>query len=164
MKTLLLLRHAKSIPNDSHLRDLDRPLDRDGLKQATAIGLELSTKGFEPDLILSSPAKRARKTTELVRDAAHFTVTPSFDDDIYEASAGTLLEVVHRVKRSAEVVLLIGHNPGLEQLVAVLSGQSCHLGTATLVSIQLNVEAWSEVRPGGGEIELIAEATLEKLT
>src|SRR5262252_250112 len=116
MKTLWLLRHAKSVKNDGTLEDFDRSLNERGKEDARLIGSFLGRQKVVPDFVLSSPAKRARRTTELVLKAAAWTCTPEFDERIYEASLHRLLSIVSEIERSKEAVMLVGHNPGFEEL------------------------------------------------
>src|SRR5215510_7119839 len=94
MKTLYLLRHAKSSWDDHSLKDFDRPLNERGLKAAPKIGAYMRKEKLRPDLVLSSPALRAKQTTTLVCEAAGLTGVVNFDERIYEASARRLLEIV----------------------------------------------------------------------
>jgi phosphohistidine phosphatase len=157
MKTLLLLRHAKSSWKDTSLGDFDRPLNGRGLKAAPQMGKFLRKQKVQPDLVLSSPAERARQTTALVMEAAKLAAPLRYDERIYEASTKQLLEVVSQIEESAEVVLLVGHNPGLEQLLEHLTGEQEALATATLAQISLDVEKWSKVREHCGSLERLVK-------
>ena len=114
MKTLLLLRHAKSSWSNPSLRDFDRPLNERGLKAAPLIGSLLLKRQLQPGLVLSSPAERARQTAALVVEAAQFAITPRFDERIYEASALALLELISQIDDGVEQAMIVGHNPGIE--------------------------------------------------
>ena len=157
MKTLLLLRHAKSSWNDPTLRDFDRPLNERGLRAAPLIGSLLRERQLQPGLILSSPAERARQTTALVSEAAHLKVKPRFDERIYEASALALLEVVSQIEDRIDQAMLVGHNPGMEELLMTLTGEARRMPTAALAHIRLDVEKWSEVREGVGHLEWLVK-------
>ncbi len=157
MKTLLLLRHAKSSWSDPALRDFYRPLNKRGLKAAPLIGRFMRKRKLRPDLILSSPANRARQTTELVVEAAGLETEPRFDESLYEASAVQLLEVVSQVGDDAGEVMLVGHNPGLEDLLVSLTGEARRMPTAALARISLDIERWSEVRETGGQLEWLVK-------
>ncbi len=106
MKTLLLLRHAKSSWEDSLLQDIDRPLNARGLKAAPLMGKFIGKQKLKPDLALSSPAERARKTTALVLELAKLAVELRYDERIYAADAPCLMNVVSQIEESANVVLL----------------------------------------------------------
>ena len=153
MKTLLLLRHAKSSWKDNSVRDFDRPLNQRGLKTAPAIGRLIRKRKLQPDLVLSSPAERARQTTELVNEAASLKIELRYDERIYEASVARLLEVVSQLDDEAGVVILVGHNPGLAELLEMLTGEAHSLPTAALACIELNIEKWNKVRAGAGRLD-----------
>src|SRR5216684_7088 len=116
MKTLLLLRHAKSSWKDTSLRDFDRPLNNRGIEAAQLIGKYTHQKKIQTELAISSPAERARQTAELVMKSARLKAELRFDERIYEASVARLLEVVSQIEDSANTVILVGHNPGFEGL------------------------------------------------
>jgi len=107
MKTLLLLRHAKSSWKESGVKDFDRPLNQRGLKAAPAIGRLLRKRKLEPALVLSSPAERARQTTQLVLDAAGLKTELRYDERIYEASGARLLESVSQLDDEADAVMMV---------------------------------------------------------
>lgn len=153
MKTLFLLRHAKSSWKDAMLADFERPLNGRGLKAAPLIGRYLRRKKIRPDLILSSPAERARQTTALVMEAAKLSAELRYDERIYEASAGRLLEIISQIEESASTVLLVGHNPGMEELLAHLTGESQTMPTAALAEISLDIDKWSKARERSGRLE-----------
>jgi phosphohistidine phosphatase len=124
MKQLLLLRHAKSSWDDASMADFDRPLASRGREAAPLLGRELAQRGWLPDLALVSPAVRTRETWELV--AAELAEAPraSFPTPLYEASVQTLLTEVQHTADSVRVLLLVGHNPGLEDFARLLAGDN----------------------------------------
>jgi phosphohistidine phosphatase len=158
MKTLLLLRHAKSSWKNGGVKDFDRPLNQRGLKAAPQVGKLIRKRKLKPDLVLSSPAERARQTAQLVLESAGLNVELRYDERIYEASAARLLEIVSQIEDSADSAMLVGHNPGMEELSEVLTGDGRHLSTAALACIELNVEKWSKVRAGAGRLEWLAKS------
>ncbi len=158
MKTLLLLRHAKSSWKDSDVRDFDRPLNQRGLKAAPAIGRLIKKRKLQPDLLLSSPAERARQTTQLVIEAAGLKTELRYDERIYEASVERLLGLVSELDDEAGTIMLVGHNPGFEELLEMLTGEAHKLPTAALACIELNIEKWNKVRAGAGRLEWLVEA------
>ena len=117
MTTLYLLRHAKSSWDDAGLADFDRPLNERGRSTAPFIGQVMKRDGLVPDLILSSPANRARETAQLVRKAADLTAEVELDEKIYEASPQTLRQIVASIGEGIQSVMIVGHNPGMEGLV-----------------------------------------------
>jgi len=157
MKTLLLLRHAKSSWKDTNARDFDRPLNQRGLKAAPAVGRLIRKRKLQLDLVLSSPAERARQTTQLVLEAAGLKTELRYDERIYEASSARLFEIVSQIDDEADIVLLVGHNPGLEDLLAALTGEARSFPTAALAFIALDIEKWNKVRAGGGQLESLAK-------
>ncbi|MGB8507972.1 MAG: histidine phosphatase family protein [Pyrinomonadaceae bacterium] len=159
MKTLLLLRHAKSDWGQPGRRDFVRPLNKRGLRDAPLVGAFLHSQRIRPDLLLCSPAERARMTASLVAGSAQLRIEPRFDERIYEASAASLVEVIREVEDKAHVVLLVGHNPGLSDLIAKLTGEVRHMATAALARITLEVEHWSEAeREGNCLLEWLIKA------
>lgn len=128
MRQLLLLRHAKSSWDDASLADFDRPLASRGREAAPLIGRELARRGWLPDLALVSPAMRTRQTWHLV--AAELAEAPpaAFADPLYEASAQTLLTEIRRTAESVRALLLVGHNPGLEEFAREIAGDGSDAG------------------------------------
>ena len=114
MKTLILLRHAKSSRDDPSWQDIDRPLNDRGVRASDLIGNYLRKTKIAPDLVISSPSKRTRQTADLVLESGRIKLEPKFDERIYEATARILFEVVRQVDDSAAGVMMIGHNPGFE--------------------------------------------------
>ena len=145
MRTLYLLRHAKSSWKDEKLRDFDRPLKGRGRKAAEQIGQVLAEEKLKAPFVISSPAARARETTELVLESAELKIKPRFEERIYEADVRTLLEVVQSIPDSSKTVIMVGHNPGFENLLNYLTGDSRHMPTCALAKIEFDVASWSEV-------------------
>ncbi|HYN86191.1 MAG TPA: histidine phosphatase family protein [Pyrinomonadaceae bacterium] len=156
MKTLLLMRHAKSSWKDATLRDFERPLNERGREAAPVVGRLLRRRKPLPDLVVSSPAERARETAALVTEAAALRAPLRHDERIYEATAAQLLEVVTQLDESAATALLVGHNPGMEELIETLTGAHERMPTAALACITLDVEKWSKARAGAGRLEWVA--------
>ena len=128
MKQLLLLRHAKSSWDDPGLVDFDRPLGSRGLKAAPLIGRELARRGWLPDLALVSPALRTRETWRLVSAELPARVPVEFAEGLFDATAGDILAEVQQAMASAGCVLVLGHNPGLEDLARRLAGPRSDAG------------------------------------
>ena len=152
MKTLLLLRHAKSSWDDASLRDFDRPLAPRGEKDAPRMGKALRERGPLPDYILSSPAARARATVEAFIKAARLDIEPEFEEGIYDASSAQLMKIVRQLPDSSSCVLMVGHNPGFEEMVSRLSGKQERMPTAALACIELEAEKWEDVDDGEGRL------------
>ena len=143
MKTLFLLRHAKSSRKDQSLPDFERPLNGRGKQAAEKIGRYLKRELIVPELILSSPAARARETIERVAKAAKWSVEVRFDQRIYEAGGLRLLEVISQIENERKTVLLVGHNPGMEELLMLLAGESKKAPTGTLMKLELKSSKWT---------------------
>jgi phosphohistidine phosphatase len=151
MKSLLLLRHAKSSRDDPSLRDFDRPLNDRGKGDAKLMGRFMRDQGIQPELVISSPAKRAQRTAELVLKAAGLTITPVYDKRIYEAEVHHLMQVISEIESSINLAMLVGHNPGFEELFHALTGESRDFPTAALARIELNAAVWDKVRLRSGK-------------
>lgn len=153
MKTLLLLRHAKSSKDDPSLIDFDRPLNERGKNDAQLIGKYIRQQKIKADFVVSSPAERARQTAELVLKSAGLKVELRFDKRIYEAAVRSLLNVVSQIEDTANAVVLVGHNPGFAELLEALTGEARDLPSASLACIELSVEKWSKVLGGVGHLK-----------
>lgn len=155
MLKLYLLRHAKSSWDDMNQADFDRPLNKRGRQAAPVMGSVLKKKGIKPDLILCSPARRTRETLDLVVDAARLKSPVSFEEHIYEASLGELRRLLRGQKEDRQSILLIGHNPGMANLLSDLTGEYEHFPTAALACISLGIESWRDLEPGTGSLDWI---------
>jgi phosphohistidine phosphatase len=143
VKTLFLLRHAKSSWKNESLPDFERPLNRRGKHAAERIGRYLKHEEIVPEIVLSSPALRARETIERVAKAAKWTPEILFDQRIYEAGGLRLLDVVSQIENERKTALLVGHNPGIEELLMLLTGESKQVPTGALLKIELKTSKWS---------------------
>ena len=156
MRRFTLLRHAKSSWDDSVRTDFDRPLNAKGRRAAATMGAFLAREGLGFDLVLASPAMRVRQTIEGVEDGLGRALGPVFDSRIYMASAGVLAELVAALPAGVNHALLIGHNPGLEDLLLWLVPEGAagrgaveeKYPTAALAELNLLVGAWSEAGEG----------------
>ena len=156
MKTLFLLRHAKAENPTTGLADLDRALNGRGRNEAQAIGTLLKKQDQKFDLVLCSTAARARQTTELVLAAAELAANVRYDRRIYEAGPLRLLEVISEIEEDPSTVLLVGHNPAMEELLKILTGSLEQMATGTMAKIELSVE-WSQALEGKGTLDLIVK-------
>lgn len=148
MKTLLVLRHAKSDWHDPDIADPDRPLNKRGTRDAARMGRLLQEESLLPDLIITSTARRARATVEGLVAASGFAGPVATEADFYLAAPATYLRVLSRVKNDPARVMVVGHNPGLEELVNALTGTSTTIPTATLVVIALPFSSWQALDDG----------------
>jgi phosphohistidine phosphatase len=135
------------------LRDFDRPLKGRGRDAAKQIGKRLASEKPTPEFIACSPAARARETAEIVLKHAHWKGDVTFEERIYEASLRDLLQVVADIPDDKQVVMMIGHNPGFEELVAFLSGEQRRMPTCAVAKIRLDVASWKDARADAGTLE-----------
>lgn len=155
MSSLYLLRHAKSSWADESMRDFDRPLADRGRKACATIGEFIKDKGIDFDLVLVSTALRTRETIELVKERAEFRGEVRYNERIYEATTSQLLEVISQVDNNRESVLLVGHNPGIQDLLAVLTGEHVTVSTATFAKVDIKATGWSANLINSGTLEWI---------
>ena len=147
MKTLLVLRHAKSSWNDTALDDHERPLNKRGRRDGPRMGELVREHRLTPDIIVSSDAVRARQTAEAVAEAARYAGEILLDRLLYIASPPDILAVLRMVRETkAATVMIVGHNPGLEELVAQLTGEQQDLPTASLAQIGLPIDRWRDLK------------------
>lgn len=150
MKHLYLLRHAKSSWDDDAIADFDRPLNQRGLTAAPFMGELMARRAMSPELIISSPAKRAMQTAILVQGSSGLHGPMRYDERIYEASIQTLRSVVSQISDAISSVLIVGHNPGMEGIIRYLTGDLIPMPTAALAVITLSVESWAEITADRG--------------
>jgi phosphohistidine phosphatase len=155
MKTLLLLRHAKSSWENTQLADFERTLNSRGLRDAPIVGQKIKERNIEIDLILSSPAERTKQTANLVKEAAAAQARIQFEEKIYDASSTQLLQTISRMDDSINTVLLVGHNPGIESLQTLLTGEAHRFPTAALAKILFSIRSWSDIATNRGKLEFL---------
>ena len=155
MKTVLLMRHAKSSWDDPSLADFDRPLNGRGEKNAPLMGELMKREAFSPDVILSSPAERAKQTAKAVKKAGKLNAKLIYDDRVYEASPNTLRQVASEIDNAHRSAMLVGHNPGMEGFIRYLTGQTEPMPTAALAVVDLEVDDWSDITDGCGKLRKI---------
>ena len=158
MKTLGLYRHAKSDWNDARARDFDRPLNARGRKGAVAMARHMQSLDLAWDRVIASPAVRVAETIEMGTAALDITIPVNWDRRIYLASSATLLDLIREIEGDPASVLMVGHNPGLEDLIFDLvpdDGSSPlrdlveeKFPTATLAILEIDVMQWSDVEMG----------------
>jgi phosphohistidine phosphatase len=156
MKRLYLLRHAKSSWDEPGLADRDRPLAPRGRRASKAVGGHLREERVAPDIVLCSPSQRTRETLDRIGLAEGSEVR--IEDEIYGASPGDLLGLLHRVPVDAGSAMLIGHNPSIQELALTISGGGENLDrvrakfpTAALATLEFE-GAWAELAPRGAEL------------
>lgn len=139
------MRHAKTVPVEAGSFDSERMLTDRGVADAIRVGEFILVQRLSIGAILSSPAKRARQTTELVIQAAGLSSAPIYDQRIYEAAASQLLGILSEVDSRLETVLLVGHNPGMEDLLRYLIGGHQSMSAGELACIQSEINMWAEL-------------------
>ena len=171
MKRLAVLRHAKSSWDQPDLEDFDRPLNERGWKAARKIGSALATRGFDFDRIVASTAVRVRETLDGVREKFALSAPIQFDSRIYLADVEQLLKIVRELPETVHRPLLVGHNPGLEQQLALLAIKdgdhfiqrvAHNFPTGAFALVDLPQDRWNRIEPGSGRIiELILPKELD---
>ncbi|MCE9521730.1 MAG: histidine phosphatase family protein [Alphaproteobacteria bacterium] len=165
MKTVFLLRHAKSDWADAGLKDQDRRLSERGRDAAPRMGAYLSAKHYEPDAVLCSTARRTVETCDLVKSAIGEGVQVQFEDSLYLAGLRHLLDRLKWLDDHVKSAMIIGHNPGLEQLANALphspkteAEEKLHrrmrekFSTCALAVIKLPIKTWRDLKPGTGTL------------
>ena len=147
MKTLLLLRHGKSSWKNSTLSDHDRPLKKRGRAAAKRVGQRLRELDLVPEHLLTSSAVRALETARRVIKGANYRGEAETVPRLYHADPPALVAIVSRVPNRYETILVVGHNPGLEEWLTRLSGRPQTLPTAALSCLELPLESWLDLTP-----------------
>jgi phosphohistidine phosphatase len=158
VKLLGLLRHAKSGWDDAARRDFDRGLNDRGRRGAALIGRHIGETGIAWDAVIASPAARVKRTLE----ATGLPLSPQFDERAYLADAATLIDLLRNVGDEAGSVLLVGHNPGLHELLVRLVGPDEEndlfaratekFPTASFAVLELAIDRWADLAPGCGKV------------
>ncbi|MCK9541247.1 MAG: histidine phosphatase family protein [Novosphingobium sp.] len=158
MKRLGLYRHAKSDWHDARARDFDRPLNERGRKGAAAMSWHMRDYGHQWERVIASPAVRVAETIEIGSAALGVTIPVNWDRRIYLASSATLLDLIREIEGDPASVLMVGHNPGLEDLIFDLVPDDGHnplrqivedkFPTAALAVIELDIDRWADVEEG----------------
>jgi phosphohistidine phosphatase len=144
MKTLFLVRHAKSSRDKPALRDEDRPLNDRGKRDAPRMGERIAKRDVRPDLILSSPAKRALTTAHIFAKKLDYKVKDIVvDDRLYAVDADALLQVIRKLGDKPKSVMVFGHNPELTELAHRLSNKISHMPTCAVAEFTFDSKSWS---------------------
>jgi len=153
MRALTLIRHAKSSWADPETADIDRPLNDRGKSDAPMMGRRLAAIGFAPDLVLCSPAKRARRTARAIIHELASTPSLGIEPALYLATPSEMLPLIRSLGSSLAHVVMVGHNPGLTDLANLLGGARIdNVPTTGVVRLELDVDAWSDAGPGHGRV------------
>jgi len=146
-KTLLLMRHAKSSWKDEKLTDFDRPLKKRGVEAAKMIGEVIVMTELVPQVILSSPAKRAKQTAEIVAEETGFKGELTYVDSFYMGDPADFIAGLSELPDEVERVLVIGHNPGMEALLQMLDGQVGLMPPGSMAHLALSLKHWADFTP-----------------
>jgi phosphohistidine phosphatase len=159
VKTIHLLRHAKSSWSETEVADHERPLARRGQRDARRLAKQLGPRGIAPALVLCSSAKRSRETLELIARSLSAKTKILVEDELYAASAEALLQRLRRLPDVIPSTLLIGHNPGLQDLALMLAGRGPGVDalrerfpTCALVTLHNPAATWGELAPGSAQV------------
>ena len=152
MKTLILMRHAKSSWKEPFSSDFDRTLTKRGKTDAPEMGKRLHRRQIVPDLMMTSPAKRAVETAKIVAGELGYPVKKiEKNENIYEAKLEDLIHLVHSLDDSADTILLIGHNPGFYHLVNHLSEDYLQeFPTSAVCAIEFRTDSWRKINQNSG--------------
>ena len=145
MKTILLLRHAKSSWKDAGQTDHARPLNKRGLRDAPRMGRLIAEQNLTPDLILSSSAVRAMHTAKAVAEAIDGLAPLVEEDELYLASPRAYIDTARYLEESFQRILFVGHNPGISELLNALTGCDTVMPTAALAQIELPINQWNRL-------------------
>ncbi|MGO9514096.1 MAG: SixA phosphatase family protein [Steroidobacteraceae bacterium] len=146
MKTLFLVRHAKSSWDDNTLPDKDRPLNDRGKRDAPRMGERLAKRDVKADLILSSPASRALKTAEIIAKKLDYKRKDIVvDDRLYPGAVDDLLHIIHKLGDKLNRVMLVGHNPAFAELAHQLSNEITDMPTCAVAELTFNAKSWQDV-------------------
>lgn len=146
MRRFLALRHAKAAPTEGHARDHERDLAERGRADARRLGLEMRGLGLSPRLILASSAQRARQTAAAVARALGYDGAVVEVDELYAAvEPGDYLRVISARAGNADSVLVVGHNPVMEDLVSLMAGERVEMKTCTLAELEVDVKDWANL-------------------
>jgi len=145
MKSLLILRHAKSSWKHPELTDHDRPLNKRGKRDASRMGEILRSEHLIPEAIISSTAARALVTAEAVAKASGYKGKIALNHSLYADGPEAYLKVLHELSDHYKRVLVVGHNPGLEELLEMFTGETQIMPTCTLAHVKFSIDSWIEL-------------------
>ena len=154
MKTIYIVRHAKSSWDDPSLDDFSRPLSERGEKDAPRMGKKLKEREVTADLMISSPAKRAMKTCKAIAKILEFPSSKIKEDKrLYHADEEMICSILKDVKNPNDVLMIFGHNPGLTEFAnGLLNETITNIPTTGIVAGKLKINSWSEIKAGCGEL------------
>ncbi len=164
MKTLLLVRHAKSSWNDAGISDIDRPLKQSGVKNAIAVAAKIKSKKISPELIITSPAVRAVSTALIFARTFNY---PShrlvINDIVYDFSKEALLPLLRNMDDKYDSIMLVGHDPALTYLLNDLTGKALEkIPTSSVAVIKFNVKHWEKIAKKNSRLALFESPEKKK--
>lgn len=145
MKKLFIIRHAKSSWKDLSLDDFDRPLNKRGKLNAPLMGGRLKDKNILPDIIISSPALRAKTTAITIAKEVNYSKDILYKEDMYESDDYTIHNILRSVDNENNIIFLFGHNPGLNMLAENYVNFNENIPTCGIVEIEFDCNVWSEI-------------------
>ena len=150
MKKLLLVRHSKA-EKDTGGKDFDRPLKYPGIQDARFMADRIRDKAIIPQLIVTSPALRTKTTAEIFADALKLP-DPNTEKSIYEATQQTWLKVIDRLSNQYDFVAIVGHNPGVAEILYYLTGEARDVHTSTVALVEFDLDDWAEISGNTGKL------------
>lgn len=154
MKTLFLIRHAKSSWSDGSLDDFNRPLNNRGKISADFMGKELAKKGIKPDKIIASPAKRTQRTSERIAQKIGYpNINIAYYSELYLGDIQSLLEIVNSLSDDNDTVFLVGHNPGITMFFNYVCGEFAEMVTCAVAEITFDIDSWAAVSNKTGTLQ-----------
>jgi phosphohistidine phosphatase len=157
MKTIYLVRHAKSSWNYPELDDFERPLNKHGRRSALLMGTILNKRKAAPDLVISSPANRAAMTARMLADAIRYPLDKiQYSETIYMSDKHVLLQFIGNIDDSVNQAMVIGHNPGLTELANCIGDQPIdNIPTGGICRMDLKITSWKEAREHGAKLRFL---------
>ena len=157
LRRLVVLRHAKSAWDSDAQGDHDRPLNKRGKRDAPQVGARIAELGWVPQRVISSDAKRTKQTWERMAEAFEPEPDAVFTNNLYAAGFAEVKKVVGKVEDSVDTLMIVGHNPGWEQVVEVLSGEGMRLTTCNAVLLSVKADSWKAAmgRSGSWKVEQV---------
>lgn len=154
MKTLYLVRHAKSSWKFPELDDIERPLNKRGNRDAPVMGRFLKDRNILPDILISSPATRAKKTAKIIADTLSYPKDQiKLDEEIYEAGATHLLKITNGINDKCKSAMLVGHNPGMTYFANMLANIRIeNIPTCGIACIELKLDSWKDITENSGTL------------
>jgi len=154
MKKLFIVRHAKSSWDYPELDDFDRPLNKRGKRNAPEMGQRLAQRNVKPDLMISSPAKRAAATARRIAEQISFPISRIQKESLlYHGSTGNMINMIKSVNDSVNILMIFGHNPGLTDLANHLSGSDIYnIPTCGITEIDFDISSWNDLAANKGNL------------